>query len=60
MWSVSNPFLRQICVVLGTPGNGVVVQSANAQSPAGIATRGSVSLTRMVSVASWVSRLTVS
>src|SRR5688500_12749718 len=33
-----NPFLKQICVSLGVPGKGVVVQSANAQSLLGIST----------------------
>src|SRR5688500_5496142 len=57
MLSGLNPSLRQIWVALGAPGNGVVVQSANAQSDAGIATRASASLPRRVSTASRVSRL---
>src|SRR6185503_14062578 len=57
MLSGEKPSLRQICVALGAPGNGAVVQSANAQSADAIATRGSDSLTRRVSTASRLSRL---
>src|SRR5882672_4455272 len=58
MLLVEKPSLRQIWVALGVPGNGVVVQSANAQSAGGIATRASACLTRRVSTASRLSRLT--
>ena len=59
MLSVPKPSFRQIWVALGMPGNGVVVQSANAQSVDGIVTRGSVSLVRLVKTASRLSRLAV-
>src|SRR5215831_6256173 len=50
MWLVSNPFFRQTLRGSGTPGNGVVVQSAKAQSLFGTATRASSWCTRMVNV----------
>src|SRR5258705_13640263 len=58
MWFESKRLFRQMFVALGFPGNGTVLQSANAQSDAGTGSRGSVSRTRLVSVAFVLSRLT--
>src|SRR5439155_9937964 len=51
MWSLSKLPLRQIFFVLGTPGNGVVEQSAKAQSLFEMGSRTSSWWTRRVSVA---------
>src|SRR6266436_9079945 len=60
MWFVSKLPFRQTLVVLGTPGNGVAEQSANAQSPFGISSRASSWWTRRVSVAPALLVLTAS
>src|SRR6478609_1113024 len=60
MWLVSKPFLRHTFVVLGSPGNGLVVQSANAQSLFGITSFASCWCTRCVIVKPVLSVLTAS
>src|SRR4051794_10264148 len=51
MWLVSKLPFRHTSVVLGTPGNGVFEQSANAQSLFAIVSLASPAWTRRVSVA---------
>src|SRR5438094_6861336 len=60
MWLVSKPPSRQTLAALGLPGNGVLLQSANAHRLLGMVSRASPWCTRRVKVAPALSRLAAS